>query len=86
MITDSFFFCCVWLVARSMVSDKTDTTDHQRTEEDSTGRERLIADILLIEDILRTVNWNTDSTFQRFYYRPTRQNVYAQAVLRPRQA
>ena len=43
---------------------------------------------VLIEDILRTADWNTDSTFRRFYYRPTQQNAYAQAVLqaRPRQA
>jgi len=34
-----------------------------------------------IKDIPRTADWSTDSTFWRFYYRPTQQNVYAQAVL-----
>ena len=37
-----------------------------------------------IEDVLRTADWSTDSTFRRFYYRPTQQNVYAQAVLQAR--
>lgn len=37
-----------------------------------------------IEDILRTADWSTDSTFRRFYYRPTHQNRYARAVLQPR--
>ena len=39
---------------------------------------------VLIGDILRTADWSTDSTFRRFYYRPTHQNNYAQAVLQPR--
>ena len=39
---------------------------------------------VLIEDILRTADWSTDSTFRRFYYRPTQDNRYAQAVLQPR--
>ena len=39
---------------------------------------------VLIEDILRTADWSSDSTFQRFYYRPSQQNSYAQAVLHAR--
>ena len=39
---------------------------------------------VLIEDILRTADWSTDSTFRRFYYRPSRQNSYAQAILQER--
>ena len=39
---------------------------------------------VLIEDILRTADWSTDSTFRRFYYRPTLANNYAQTVLQPR--
>jgi len=38
---------------------------------------------VLMEDILRTADWSTDSTFRRFYYRPTHDNHYAQAVLQP---
>jgi len=37
-----------------------------------------------IEGILQTAYWSMDSTFWRFYYRPTQQNVYAQAVLQAR--
>jgi len=37
-----------------------------------------------IEDILSTADWSTDSTFQRFYYQPSHQNNYAQAVLQAR--
>lgn len=36
---------------------------------------------VLIEDILRTADWSTDSTFRRFYYWPTHENNYAQTVL-----
>ena len=39
---------------------------------------------VLIEDIFRTADWSSDSTFQRFYYRPSQQNSYAQAVLHVR--
>ena len=39
---------------------------------------------VLIEDILRTVDWSRDSTFRRFYYRPSHKSSYAQAVLQPR--
>jgi len=39
---------------------------------------------VLIEDILRTADWSRDSTFRRFYYRPSHQNNYAQTVLQPR--
>ena len=39
-----------------------------------------------MEDILRTADWSTDSTFQRFYYRPTHDNRYAVAVLQPQTA
>ena len=38
---------------------------------------------VLMEDILRIADWSTDSTFRRFYYRPTQGNRYAQAVLQP---
>ena len=37
-----------------------------------------------IEDILRTADWSTDSTFRRFYYRPSQENNYAQTLLQPR--
>ena len=37
-----------------------------------------------LEDILHTADWSTDSTFQRFYYQPSHQNNYAQAVLQAR--
>ena len=36
---------------------------------------------VLIEDILRTADWSTGSTFRKFYYRPSHQNSYAQTVL-----
>ena len=36
-----------------------------------------------MEDILRTADWSTDSTFRRFF-RPSHNNSYAQTVLRPR--
>lgn len=36
---------------------------------------------VLIEDILRTADWSTDSTFRRFYYRPTYESNYAQTLL-----
>ena len=39
---------------------------------------------VLIEDILCTADWSTDFTFRRFYYRPSHQNNYAQAVLQAR--
>ena len=39
---------------------------------------------VFIEDILHTADWSTDSTFWRFYYRPTQKNVYVQAVLQTR--
>ena len=35
---------------------------------------------VLIEDILRTADWSTDSTFRRFYYQPSHQNNYAQTL------
>ena len=35
---------------------------------------------VLIEDILHTADWSTDSTFQRFYYRPVQKNNYAQKL------
>ena len=34
-----------------------------------------------IEEILRTADWSSDSTFRRFYYRPSRDNVFARTVL-----
>ena len=37
-----------------------------------------------IKDILRTADWSTDSTFRRFYYRPSHENGYAQTLLQPR--
>ena len=39
---------------------------------------------VLIEDILRTTDWSTDSTFRRFYYCPVQTNNYAQTLLQPR--
>ena len=39
---------------------------------------------VLIEDILRTADGSTDSTFRRFYYRPVQTNNYAQTLLQPR--
>ena len=30
---------------------------------------------VLIEDFLRTADWSSDSTFQRFYYRPSQQKL-----------
>ena len=39
---------------------------------------------VLIEDILRKADWSTDSTFRKFYYRPTQANNYAQTLLQPR--
>jgi len=36
-----------------------------------------------IEDILQTADWSTDSTFRRFYYCPSHDNVYAQTLLQP---
>ena len=35
---------------------------------------------VLIEDILRMADWNTDSTFRKFYYQPVHQTFYAQSV------
>ena len=37
-----------------------------------------------IEDILRTADWSTDSTFRKFYYRPTQASNYAQTLLQTR--
>ena len=37
-----------------------------------------------IEDILRTADWSTDSTFHKFYYRPTQTSNYAQTLLQTR--
>ena len=37
---------------------------------------------VLIEDILHTADWSTDSTFRRFYYCPTHRNNYSQILLR----
>ena len=34
-----------------------------------------------IEEILRTADWSSDSTFRRFYYRPSRDNVFSRTVL-----
>ena len=34
-----------------------------------------------LSDILSTADWSKDSTFRRFYYRPTESNTYAQKVL-----
>ena len=39
---------------------------------------------VLIDDILRTADWSTDSTFRRFYYRPTQASNYVQKLLQPR--
>lgn len=39
---------------------------------------------VLIKDILCTADWNTDSTFQRFYCCPTLTSNYAQTLLQPR--
>jgi len=39
---------------------------------------------VLIEDILHTADWNTDSTLKKFYYRPSQANTYAQTVLQTR--
>jgi len=39
---------------------------------------------VLIEDILRTADWSSDSTFRRFYYRPSHPSSYAQTVLQSR--
>ena len=39
---------------------------------------------VLIEDILCTADWSTDSTFRQFYYRPVQTNNYAQTLLQPR--
>ena len=39
---------------------------------------------VLIEDILRTADWSTNSTFRRFYYCPVQTNNYAQTLLQPR--
>ena len=33
-----------------------------------------------LQDILRTADWNAESTFQRFYYRPEKENVYAHTL------
>ena len=35
---------------------------------------------VLIEDILRTADRSSDSTFHRFYYRPSQQKSHAQTV------
>ena len=34
-----------------------------------------------LQDILRTADWSAESTFQRFYYRPEKENVYARTLL-----
>ena len=39
---------------------------------------------VLIADILRTADWSKDSTFKRFYYRPSAGNGHAQTVLQQR--
>ena len=36
-----------------------------------------------IENILQAADWSTDSTFRRFYYRPSHSAVYGQKVLQP---
>ena len=34
------------------------------------------------EDILSAADWNTESSFQRFYYKPVRDTVFAKSVLK----
>ena len=40
---------------------------------------------VLMADILRTADWSKDSTFRRFYYRPTSGSGYAQTMLQHRE-
>ena len=40
---------------------------------------------VLMADILRTADWSKDSTFRRFYYRPTSGSGYAQTMLQQRE-
>ena len=40
---------------------------------------------VLIADILCTADWSKDSTFKRFYYRPTSSRGYAQTILQQRE-
>jgi len=40
---------------------------------------------VLMADILQTADWSRDSTFKRFYYRPTSNNGYAQIMLQQRE-
>lgn len=40
---------------------------------------------VLMADILRTADWSRDSTFKRFYYRPTASNGYAQRLLQQKE-
>ena len=37
-----------------------------------------------IEDILKTADWSNDTTFRRFYYRPSSDNTFSQVVLQLR--
>lgn len=34
-----------------------------------------------LQDILHTADWSAEFTFQRFYYRPEKENVYAHTLL-----
>ena len=34
-----------------------------------------------INDILQTADWSTDSTFRRFYYRPSQENTFVEKLL-----
>ena len=40
---------------------------------------------VLIADILRTADWSKDSTFKRFYYRPSAGSGYAQTMLQQKE-
>ena len=40
---------------------------------------------VLMADILRTADWSKDSTFKRFYYRPSSGNGYAQIMLQQKE-
>ena len=40
---------------------------------------------VLIADILCTADWSKDSTFKRFYYRPSAGSGYAQTVLQQKE-
>ena len=33
-----------------------------------------------IQDILQTADWSTDSTFRRFYYRPSQENTFVEKI------